>query len=443
MAGLNTAPLRSFTRYALPVTDGTIKQQMLSWGNQFNICCFMDNHHYEAGSHRYECLLAAGAWRWIRLTAGNALPLLHAFAAHTNDWLFGHLGFGLQHDCMGVTNRFADAAGFPDGYFFVPEHLLLLRPGELLVSSHSLAPGQVLQQITSQPANVPAGMGAEPRFTAQYTREEYIRIVEALQAHIRRGDCYEINFCQAFTAKEVIADPVAVFHRLGELSPTPFSAYYKLNDSYCLCASPERYFRLADGLVWAEPMKGTALRHPDVADDLGSARRLREDPKEQAENVMVVDLVRNDLSQVCRAGTVQVEELFGVYPFPRVHQMVSTITGELQAGKGWTDVVAASFPMGSMTGAPKKRVLELISRYETTGRGIFSGSIGYVDPEGGADFNVVIRSLQYNHESGYLGYLVGSGITGYADARYEYEECLLKAAAIRSLWPAPGDDLQG
>ncbi|MFT4022931.1 MAG: chorismate-binding protein [Flavihumibacter sp.] len=176
--------------------------------------------------------------------------------------------------------------------------------------------------------------------------------------------------------------------------PVPFSVYYKLADSYCLCASPERYFRLEHGRIWSEPVKGTAARRPDPAADREVSRRLRNDPKEQAENVMVVDLVRNDLSRVCQSGTVRVEQLFGVYPFPRVHQMISTITGELKEGLGWTDVVAASFPMGSMTGAPKKRgVLELIGDYERRGRGIFSGSIGYIDPGGQADFNVVIRSV--------------------------------------------------
>lgn len=432
MTGSNTAPSRSFTRYALPVDD-TIKQQMLNWGNQFNICCFMDNHGYQAGAHSYECLLAAGSWRWVKLRAGSGLDLLQAFAARAGDWLFGHLGFGLQQDCVGVSNRFDDAVGFPDGYFFVPEHLLLLTAGELSISSYSLPPDQVLRQVMASRGAGPRQTEA-PTFAATYPRDEYIRLVKALQAHIQRGDCYEINFCQAFTAQGVQMDPVQVYRDLCRLSPTPFSVYYKLDDSYCLCASPERYFRLANRRVWSEPIKGTAARDPDPAIDQALATRLRNDPKEQAENVMIVDLVRNDLSRVCQPGSVQVEELFGVYPFPRVHQMISTVTGLLKAGLGWTDVVAASFPMGSMTGAPKKRVLELIGQYERRGRGLFSGSIGYVDPGGHADFNVVIRSLQYHRATGYLEYLVGSGITGYADAAHEYEECLLKAAAIRSVW---------
>ena len=148
---------------------------------------------------------------------------------------------------------------------------------------------------------------------------------------------------------------------------------------------------------------------------------------------MVVDLVRNDLSRVCKEGTVTVEELFGVYRFPQVHQMISTIKGELRDGMNLADVLKASFPMGSMTGAPKKRVLELIEQFERTKRGLYSGAVGYIDPKGDYDFNVVIRSLLYNASAKYLNYQVGGGITFYSDAEKEYEECLLKATAIRQL----------
>ena len=149
---------------------------------------------------------------------------------------------------------------------------------------------------------------------------------------------------------------------------------------------------------------------------------------------MVVDLVRNDLSKICREGTVQVEELFGIYSFPQVHQMISTITGELQPGLSFADIIKQTFPMGSMTGAPKKKVMELIEQYENTRRGIFSGAVGYIKPGGDFDFNVVIRSILYNQATQYLSYLVGSAITFYSKAAEEYEECLLKAEALKKVF---------
>ena len=238
---------------------------------------------------------------------------------------------------------------------------------------------------------------------------------KALKAHILRGDCYEINFCQEFYANAVTIEPVP-YRRLCEISPNPFSVYYKLNELYLLCASPERYLQIDNGTVWSQPIKGTAPRNPgDARLDEELAKQLCSSRKERSENVMVVDLVRNDLSRICEPGSVEVEELFGIYSFPQVHQMISTVKGKLKGGLSWIDAVKASFPMGSMTGAPKKRVVELIENYELVRRGIFSGAVGYCTPSGDADFNVVIRSIMFNAARNYLSCLVGSGITWYAD----------------------------
>jgi len=180
-------------------------------------------------------------------------------------------------------------------------------------------------------------------------------------------------------------------------------------------------------------MKGTSGRSDDALNDQSKKVRLSESAKEKTENVMIVDLVRNDLSKICREGTVHVEELFGIYAFPQVYQMISTVTGELQPDMHWVDAIRSSFPMGSMTGAPKKRVMELIEQYEQTKRGIFSGAVGYVTPERDFDFNVVIRSIMYNRNERYLSYQAGSGITYYSNPETEYEECLLKVEAIKKV----------
>jgi para-aminobenzoate synthetase component 1 len=222
-----------------------------------------------------------------------------------------------------------------------------------------------------------------------------------------------------------------VYEQLVQISPNPFAAYYRINDLFLLCASPERYMAKRRDQLFSQPIKGTVKRdqHNATADDLLKTSLLNS-TKERSENVMVVDLVRNDLSRVCTAASVQVDELFGVYTFPHLHHMISTVSGRLREGVSFTDIIRASFPMGSMTGAPKKRVLELIDAYEPTARGIFSGALGYISPEGDFDFNVVIRSIAYNQSTQYLSYHVGSGITGYANPEKEYEECLLKAEAI-------------
>ncbi|HMG82080.1 MAG TPA: anthranilate synthase component I family protein, partial [Ferruginibacter sp.] len=246
--------------------------------------------------------------------------------------------------------------------------------------------------------------------------------------------CYELNFCQEFYAEPASIDPIAVYQQLTKLSPNPFAALYKLNDRYCLCASPERYLKKMGETVISQPIKGTAKR--DLANKLLDEERktsLLNSNKERSENVMVVDLVRNDLSKICQEGSVKVDELFGIYSFPQVHQMISTVSGRLQNDIHWVDAIKATFPMGSMTGAPKKRVMELIEKYEQTKRGLFSGSIGYINPEGDFDFNVVIRSILYNSNTQYLSFQTGGAITFYSNAAEEYEESLLKAEAIKTV----------
>lgn len=406
---------------------------MLNWANQFNICCFMDNNGYDGNHHSYECLVAAGAWRQLKLPAGKAFDLLNAFSRQQQDWLFGHFGYELRTETEHLERTLPDPIGFPDLHFFVPEHLLLVGSDQVLISSHSADPRQLFQQVLSMPAT-----SMKPRvpvkLNPRLSRSEYLERLNAIKAHIHRGDCYEVNFCQEFYAGDVKLDAVTVFQELCEISPNPFAVYYKVDDQYLLCASPERYLRIQDGVVWSQPIKGTAPRdRQDPVHDQQLAKALQESVKERSENVMVVDLVRNDLSRICKEGTVTVEELFGVYSYPQVHQMISTIKGDLSEGQNWVDAVRATFPMGSMTGAPKKKVMEIIEHYETTSRGIFSGAVGYVDPTGNADFNVVIRSLMYNARNGYLSYQVGSGITWYADPEKEYEECLLKAEAIKKV----------
>lgn len=414
----------------------TFKQQMLNWATQFGICCFLDDNGYRtAPYHTYDCLLAAGA-EAVFAPADNILQQLDEFCRAHADWLFGHIGYDVKNEIEPLVSSGPDNSGFPPVFLFQPSIVVEVKGDVAVISSLTITPAEAFQQIAACPlfenkiSDTSGSLAIKPRTG----RDEYIATIKKLQEHILHGDCYEINFCQEFFAEDVVINPAEVFQKLNTLSPTPFACFYKLENKFLLCASPERYVRKSGSKIISQPIKGTAKRNTlDVAADEQLREALKNSEKERAENVMVVDLVRNDLSKICLEGTVEAEELFGVYSFPQVHQMVSTIRGLLPGNAGFADVLRATFPMGSMTGAPKKRVMELIDQYEPVKRGIYSGTVGYITPGGDFDFNVVIRSIIYNAANRYLNYLVGSAITFYSDAVNEYEECILKAEAIEKV----------
>jgi len=402
---------------------------MLHWANRFNICCFLDNHHYDSAYSSIECLVAAGAVDQFSANT-DILPQLSRFTAHTNDWLFGHIGYDLKNEIEQLRSDHPDNIGFPVTFFFQPQVVLQLQNAELKISAIGADPAGILEELMQ--IKLPAETGTPAIVTqSRISHEKYIERIQQLLQHIQRGDCYEINFCQEFFAEEAVLDILQAYTKLTKISPNPFCCFYKLDQRYLLCASPERFLQKKGTRLLSQPIKGTLKREPDT--DAAAKQQLQESPKDRSENVMVVDLVRNDLSRICKEGSVKVEELFGVYTFPQVHQMISTITGELKDGLDFSAILKAVFPMGSMTGAPKKRVMELIEKYESTRRGIYSGAVGYISPEKDFDFNVVIRSILYNAASKYLSYLVGGGITAYSDPEKEYEECLLKAKAIQQV----------
>ncbi|MBC7886765.1 MAG: anthranilate synthase component I family protein [Ferruginibacter sp.] len=406
---------------------------MLNWAQPFNIFCWLDNSQYHFESPAFECLLAVGCKRKIETAAGKTFESLKQFCEVDKEWIFGHLGYDLKNETEQLRSLNFDGVNFPDCHFFVPEMVLQLNESGLTVYCEENAE-EIFEAIESRDSTIEQKRSAPLSIKNRISPQDYASIVKKLQQHILRGDCYEVNFCQEFFAEDAIIDPLSVYCSLITLSPNPFAALYKLNGRFCICASPERYFKIAGGKIYAQPIKGTAKRNLESHElDELSRQQLLSSEKEKTENVMIVDLVRNDLSRVCKQGTVRVEELFGIYSFPQVHQMISTISGELENNTDWIDVVKATFPMGSMTGAPKKRVMEIIERYEHTKRGLFSGAIGYVNPQGDADFNVVIRSVLYNTANKYISFQAGSAITFYSDAEEEYQECLLKAATMKQV----------
>jgi para-aminobenzoate synthetase component 1 len=407
--------------------------QMLNWCNRFNICSFLDNHHYQLPGHSYECLIGCGVVTSVKVNAGNALNQLQLFLDQQNDWCFGHFGYELKNEIEQLQSVHDDQIGFADLYFFVPEYVFQLNEKELSIGSLKDNHAQVFKEIRKQPVES-LHQKNKIHIQERVSKKEYLKKIKSIQQHILRGDCYELNYCIEYFSEDAYINPVEVYQSLTTISPNPFSAFYKTENSYLLCASPERFLRKQGNQLLSQPIKGTLKRNKkDIAEDEALKNQLYKSEKDRSENVMVVDLVRNDLSRVCKVGTVKVDELFGVYSFPQVHQMISSVIGEVKDELSFIELIRATFPMGSMTGAPKRKVMQLINEYEQTRRGIFSGAVGYISPDGNFDFNVVIRSILYNASSNYLSYLVGSGVTFYSDAEKEYEECLMKAAAIRQV----------
>ena len=407
---------------------------MLSWCNRFNICSFLDNHHYRLPGHSYECLIGCGVTSSVTANAGTALPQLQQWLdLEQGNWIFGHLNYDLKEETEQLSSTHIDRIGFPDLFFFVPQYVFQFNEQELRIGSLKDDHEPIWNEINTVEINSNVAAN-ELQIKERVSKENYVETIEAVRRHILRGDCYELNYCMEFFAEDVKIDPLQIYVSLTSISPNPFSAFYKVHNSYLLCASPERFLRKQGSTLISQPIKGTLKRNTtDVVTDEELKEQLRNSKKDQSENVMVVDLVRNDLSRVCKEGSVRVDELFGIYSFPQLYQMISTISGEVNEAFSFTDILRATFPMGSMTGAPKRKVMQLIDQYEQSRRGLFSGAVGYIAPTGDFDFNVVIRSIFHNAATNYLSYMVGSGITFYSDAEKEYEECLLKADAIRKV----------
>ncbi len=429
------------------------KHKLLSWGNKFEHFALLDsNHQSQAGEaqHLYcsfDLIAGAGAIKSIDCQAGNSFTLLKKLSHETNDWLLGFLSYDLKNETEALSSNNFDGLGFPDMHFFQPEYLITLNGNKMMLHFYpSTSPGQegakILEQIENSktlPDNDNISCTIKPRITSP----QYIDSVEKIIKHIHRGDIFQLNFCQEFYAENAKITPGCLYKKLTSVSPTPFSCYYKKHGLYALSASPERFIKKQGHKVLSQPMKGTIKRGEDSRKDKSYINELLNDPKEKAENTMIVDLVRNDLSHTAIKGSVKVEELYGIYTYPQVHQMVSTIISSVGNDIDPVDIIKEAFPMGSMTGAPKVRAMELIEKYESTRRGLYSGAIGYITPEKDFDFNVVIRTILYNALKKYLSFSVGGAITSYSIPVKEYDECMLKALAMqKALNILPKDDAQ-
>ncbi len=287
----------------------------------------------------------------------------------------------------------------------------------------------------SRPAAVPAAPGG--RLVSNFSPAGYRAVVKRAVEYIAAGDIFQVNLSQRFCAPQTV-DSWTLYRRLREINPAPFAAFLCCGGIDIISASPERFLRLAGGRVETRPIKGTRRRGRDPVEDDKLRRELWQSEKDRAELMMIVDLERNDLGRVCRVGSVRVPELCRLEEYATVFHLVSTVEGILPAGKDITDLLAAAFPGGSITGAPKIRAMEIIEELEPVRRGVYTGSIGYLGFDGRADLNIVIRTMLAT--GGNLYFQVGGGITADSDPHMEYLETLDKARALVRALELPGGD---
>lgn len=408
------------------------KRMAFDWASNFDVTCYLDSNGYQGimGSE-HDCLLAVGvASQLLQTTELGAFDALKSFVDEKSDWLFGYLTYDLKNDVEPrLTSENFDGIEFPAIHFFQPEVVVEIAPQSITIHSLNESPDDVWKAILSIQTHQ-THQTHQTKINARISRADYLDTVQAIRQHIQRGDIYEMNFCQEFYAEDYLLDAPATFHKLNGLGKAPFSAFYRLEDHYLLCASPERFMKKVGEKLTTQPIKGTMRRGNNDAEDVALRQQLYQSPKDRSENVMIVDLVRNDLARSCCAGSVHVDELFGIYRFEQVFQMISTVSGVLLPDVHTVDAIRRAFPMGSMTGAPKVRSMGLIEQYEQTKRGLYSGAVGYFTPHGDFDFNVVIRSILYNGAKRYLSFQAGGAIVFDSVPEAEYEESLLKAQGM-------------
>lgn len=411
------------------------KEQALNWANQFREIVFLDSNNYPQQYGSYDCVLACDAFTSLKTDYHNAFEDLKQYQQQTKDWLFGYLSYDLKNDTEKLHSKNFDGLHFPDLFFFQPKKLFLLKGNTLEICYLNMCDDELeedFKEIRDQHLAY-SNQQSEVQIQQRISKENYLEKVNEMLHHIHRGDIYEANFCMEFFAENTVIHPLEIYQKLNVISEPPFATFFKNNTDFLLSASPERYLRKQGTKVISQPIKGTAKRVLDEELDNQSKIDLSQNPKERSENIMIVDLVRNDLSHTATKGSVQIEELCGIYTFKQVHQMISTVVSEVGEETSPIEIINTTFPMGSMTGAPKISAMQIIEDLEVTKRGLYSGAVGYFTPDNDFDFNVVIRSILYNSKKKYVSFSVGSAITVESKPENEYEECLLKAKAMREV----------
>jgi len=342
---------------------------------------------------------------------------------HERNHIWTNLNYDLKNEIdSSLKSNNTKYAHFPEACFIVPKHVLLCRSGKISTSSDL---SSFRKRFEIKEKLIPLEL------SPIQSEQEYIHQLELLLAEIQFGNIYEINYCTAFVNNNCQLEPLQSFNKLVGLTQAPHSVFMKIDSNYLLCGSPERYIRKTGNILQSQPIKGTARRSQNEKEDIQIKYDLKNDPKEISENIMIVDLVRNDLSKVASKNTVRVKHLNELHTFKSVHQLISTIECRLSKGASFSDIISATFPMGSMTGAPKKSAMQLSEKHEEFSRNLYSGSVGLIQPNGDFDLNVVIRSALYNDQENQLMIGVGGAITALSDPKKEYQECLIKLKAVK------------
>lgn len=415
----------------------TFKKQLLQWAQQFKVAVWLDSNNYHQKHSNFDAILAVDVFSEIETTYTNAFSKLTNFQTTTNDYIFGYLGFDLKNDIENLTSSNIDEIGFSDMYFFQPKKIIQIKGTTVEVMYLNDFKNDIAADLTAI-KNQPTVNSKQPATSAikiklRIHKDEYYQKINNILHHIHRGDIYEATFCQEFYSENSTINPLEIYHQLNNISKPPFATFLKKEDRFLLSASPERYLKKTGNQLISQPIKGTEKRAENWEDDLKLISELEKNPKERAENIMIVDLVRNDLSHSAEKGTVKVDELCKVYTFEQVHQLISTVSCTVKSTIHPVDIIKDTFPMGSMTGAPKISALKIIEALEETKRGLYSGAVGYFTPKGDFDFNVIIRSILYNAAKKYVSFSVGGAITALSIPEKEYEECLLKAKAMKQV----------
>lgn len=408
----------------------------MNWTRNYEQVVWLDSNSHVDRHSSVQAMVAI-----VRQTNGSVFQTqnideVQQFIDKKRDWLFGYLTYDFKNKLEDLKSENPDTLDFPEMHFFCPEKIIIIRNNEAefhYLEKYKEEIEDDFLNLTQEQNSIPSLPSKGIRIQMRIHKDAYFQKVNSMLAHIHRGDIYEANFCQEFYSANSSIDPWTVYQNLNKISEPPFATFLRLEDKYLLSASPERYIKRKNGRVISQPIKGTARRDSNLEKDETLKSQLAVNPKERAENIMITDLVRNDLSKSAGKGSVQVDELCKVYTYKQVHQMVSTVSCEVSEETPSTQILKETFPMGSMTGAPKVSSMKLIEDLEESKRGLYSGTVGYFDPNGDFDFNVVIRSILYNASKEYVSYSVGSAITSNSIPEKEYEECLIKAKAMRSV----------
>jgi len=413
----------------------SFKKKLFNWSKSYKTSVFLDSNSYQSRLGSYETILAVDSYSKLPFTNKNSLKKLEEYKNKTKDWLFGYFSYDLKNELENLTSINESSFYLPNLFFFQPKKIWIIKSN--YVQAQYLNELDILKDwevINSIKLEKTCENNHKVNLVPRLSKSQYIDKIKKMLLRINRGDIYEANFCMEWFSDNSNINPENVYHNLNQISKTPMSAFFKENNFYLISTSPERFIKRIDDRIISQPIKGTSRRDSDNLIDLNLKKELYLNNKERSENIMIVDLVRNDLSRFSIPGSVRVSELCEVYPFEQIHQMISTVECKIHKDLSLLEIIKSTFPMGSMTGAPKIKALEIIEDLEMSNRGLYSGALGYIDPNGNFDFNVIIRSLIYDSEKKYLSFHVGSAITSKSNPNNEYEECLLKAGPMMSIF---------